>query len=157
MTNVNKFQVTGKIKYCKGSILQPENSGLRFILSINNTLGKVDNNPLYSIFDKKWKRVKEDAKGWYANKTGAYKLGAINITAVQSDTWVIHMLCENNESKIDMDGLKECFKKVVDSAKYEKASIHVSNLLLNHIPEMNTFINDIVIPNGINVSIYDES
>ena len=50
---MNKFQSAGRVKMIKGSILNPENAGLRFVLSINNMSGKPDNHPLYSLFEKK--------------------------------------------------------------------------------------------------------
>src|SRR5271166_2694234 len=123
----NKFQVKGRTKVIQGSILAPENAGLRFVLSITNTAGKAE-NPLYPIFEKKWKKVREEARGWFATKTGAYKLGAINTTAVQSDTWVIHMLCQNDDVQTDNKALADCLKKVAASAKYEKATVHVSTV-----------------------------
>lgn len=152
---MNKFQVPGKERLIKGSILSPENAGLRFVLSINNLSGKVDNHPLYPLFDKKWKKVKEEAKGWYANKTGEYKLGAINTTAVQSDTWVIHMLCQDENQITNLKGLEDCLKKVAASAKYEKATVHVSGLLLNHIPELKSLLSRYMIEDGVNVCYYE--
>lgn len=154
--NVKKFQNPGKFRTIKGTILAPENAGLRFVLSVNNMAGKHDNHPLYSLFDKKWKKVKEEAKGWYATKTGAYKLGATNVTAVQSDTWVIHMLCQNENQQTDVKALEDCLKKVSESAKYEKASVHVSSLLTKAIPELLPLINTHLVQNGLNVSLYDE-
>ena len=153
---VSKFQPAGKVKVVKGSILSPENAGLRFVLSFTNTLGKTDGNPLYPVFDKKWKKVKEEAKGWFATKTGAYKLGATNTTAVQSDTWVIHMLCQDDTLKVDATALTECLKKVAASAKYEKASVHVSSLLLNLVPEMSQLLNDHLVKAGVSVLYYEE-
>lgn len=153
---MNKFQSAGRVKMIKGSILNPENAGLRFVLSINNMSGKPDNHPLYSLFEKKWKKVKEDAKGWYATKTGAYKLGAINVTAVQSDTWVIHMLCQDDKLQTDLKALDDCLKKVTDSAKYEKASVHVSNLLVQAVPELTNMLTSHLVNNGVSVSYYEE-
>lgn len=152
---MNKFQQQGKLKVVNGSILNPENAGLRFVLSVNNTLGKIDNNPLYGIFDKKWKKVKEDAKGWYANKTGAYRLGAISTTAVQSDTWVIHMLCQDDNLDVNVEGLKECLKKICANAKYEKASVHVSNTLLEYVPQLKELLLTHLVNEGVNVSLYN--
>jgi hypothetical protein len=153
---MNKFQQAGRVKVIKGSILNPENAGLRFVLSVNNTAGKPDNHPLYPLFEKKWKKVKEDAKGWYATKTGAYKLGATNVTAVQSDTWVIHMLCQDDNLQTDLKALDSCLKKVTDSAKYEKASVHVSNLLIKSIPELSEMLTNHLVKNGVSVSYYEE-
>lgn len=152
---MNKFKPNGKTKVIKGSILAPENAGLRFVLSINNLAGKPE-NPLFPIFDKKWKRVKEDSRGWFATKTGEYKLGAINTTAVQSDTWVIHMLCQKEDLSVDLNGLENCLKKVCSSAIYEKASVHVSNILTNMIPELQNLLTKHLIENGVSVYFYDE-
>lgn len=154
-TEMSKFQQPGKIKNIKGTILAPENAGLRFVLSVNNLAGKQE-NPMFPIFDKKWKKVREESRGWYANKTGEYKLGAINTTAVQSDTWVIHMLCQTDTLATDIKGLETCLKKVCASAKYEKATIHVSNVLIKAIPELTDLLNKHIVDQGISVYFYDE-
>lgn len=152
---INKFQQPGKVKVIKASILNPENAGLRFVLSVNNMAGKPE-NPLFPIFDKKWKKVKEESRGWFATKTGAYKLGATNVTAVQSDTWVIHMLCQDEKLKTDLPGLKECLKKVCASAKYEKATVHVSTVLTGAIPELTDMLTEQLVENGVSVYFYQE-
>ncbi len=153
---MNKFQPQGKTKVIKGSILAPENAGLRFVLSVNNLAGKSEGHPLYSVFEKKWKKVKEEARGWYATKTGAYKLGAVNTTAVQSDTWVIHMLCQNEELQTDVAGLQKCLKEVSKMAKYERASVHVSSLLTEAVPEITALLKTELVDNGVSVYFYEE-
>ena len=153
---VNKFQTPGRTKQIKGSILTPENAGLRFILSVNNTQGKPEGNPLLPTFDKKWKKVREESRGWFATKTGAYKLGAINTTAVQSDTWVIHMLCQGDDLQVDPKGLEACLVKVAASAKYEKATVHVSTLLTDNIPELAGLLTEHLLKDGVSVYFYQE-
>ncbi len=157
MTNVdmNRFQTQGKTKTIKGTILAPENAGLRFVLSVNNMAGKPE-NPLFPIFEKKWRQVKQESRGWFATKTGAYKLGAINTTAVQSDTWVLHMLCQTEELQTDLEALEVCLKKVNDMAKYEKASVHVSMLLVDLIPELPQLLDKQMIKTGTSVYYYEE-
>lgn len=152
----NRFQPQGKTKVIKGSILAPENAGLRFVLSVNNLAGKPDNHPLYPVFEKKWKKVKEEARGWYATKTGAYKLGATHTTAVQSDTWVIHMLCQDENLVTDVAGLEKCLKEVCKSAKYERATVHVSSLLTNAVPELTGLLKTQLVDQGVSVYFYDE-
>ncbi len=155
MDNMKRFQPQGRVKVIKGSILAPENAGLRFVLNINNMKGQPA-SPLYPIFEKKWKKVKEEAKGWYTTRTGAYKLGAVNTTAVQSDTWVIHMLCQDEEFRTDPKALEECLKKVCASAKYEKATVHVSALLVSAVPELQDLLNSQLVQEGVSVSYYEE-
>lgn len=156
-TKTNKlFQPKGKTKVIKGTILAPENAGLRFVLSINNLAGKPDNHPLYPLFEKKWRKVREEARGWYATKTGAYKLGAVNTTAVQSDTWVIHMLAQNEQQETDATALEKCLKEVCKMAKYERATVHVSTLLTESVPELQALLSSQLVDEGVSVYLYDE-
>jgi hypothetical protein len=150
------FQPKGKTKVIKGSILAPENAGLRFVLSINNLAGKPDGHPLYPLFEKKWKKVREEARGWYATKTGAYKLGAVNTTAVQSDTWVLHLLAQNEQQETDAVALERCLKEVCKMAKYERATVHVSTLLTDAVPEMRKLLDNQLVDQGVSVYYYEE-
>lgn len=152
----NRFQPQGKTKVIQGTILAPENAGLRFVLSVNNLAGKPDNHPLYPLFEKKWKKVREEARGWYATKTGAYKIGAVNTTAVQSDTWVIHMLCQDENQATDVAGLEKCLKEVCKMAKYERATVHVSSLLTNAVPELTAALKTQLVDQGVSVYFYNE-
>lgn len=150
------FQPQGRTKVIKGSILTPENAGLRFVLSVNNLEGKSDGNPLLPIFDKKWPKVRAESRGWYATKTGAYKLGAVNTTAVQSDVWVMHMLCQDKDLVVDTSALEKCLKDVCKQAKYERATVHVSTILTNSIPELTNLLSEHLIDQGVSVYFYDE-
>lgn len=151
----NQFQPKGRVKVVKGSILAPENAGLRFVLSVTNMAGKTE-NPLYPLFEKKWPKVKQEARGWYATKTGAYKLGAVNTTAVQSDTWAIHMLCQDEDLTIQTAALKTCLKEVCKMAKYERATIHISSLLVEAVPELQELVSELLVDQGVGVSYYEE-
>lgn len=152
----SKFQQPGRTGVIKGSILAPHNAGLRFVLSITNLAGKPDGNPLYPTFEKKWVKVRQEARGWYATKTGAYKLGAINTTAVQSDTWVIHLLAQDEEQKTDAAALEKCLKEVCKMAKYERASVHVSSLLTDAVPELTDLVRTQLLEQGVSVYFYEE-
>ena len=151
----NKFLQPGRVKVIQGSILTPHNAGLRFVLNVNNLAGKAE-SPLYPLFDKKWARVKQEAKGWYNTRTGAYKLGAVNNTAVQSDTWVMHLLCQDEELQTDAKALQACLKEVCKMAKYERASVHVSTLLTDAVPELTDLLQSELVDNGVSVSYYEE-
>lgn len=157
-TKKNPFQQPGRVKVIQGSILAPENGGLRFILNINNMKGEAE-SPLYPLFDKKWKQVKADAKGWYNTRTGLglrpYKLGSINTSSVQSDTWVIHMLVQDEKLNTNTDALTACLKEVCKMAKYEKATIHCSTLLTAVVPELVDAVNTELVEQGVSVYFYD--
>lgn len=152
---VNRFQVKGKTKLIKRSILTPEGGGLRFVLNVVNMLGKTE-GALYPIFDKKWKQVKSEARGWYATKTGAYKLGAISTVAVQSDVWVTNLLCQDDKLVTDVKALEECLKSVCKSAIYEKATVHISTVLLEAVPELEALLGSCLVAKGVSVSFYQE-
>lgn len=154
----NLFQPRGKAEVVKGSILAPQNAGLRLVLNVNNMAGEAD-SPLYPVFEKKWKQVKAEAKGWYNTRTGLgpnpYKLGSINTTAVQSDTWVIHMLCQDEEHKTSHEALTTCLKAVCKMAKYEKATVHVSTLLTQTLPGITDLLETELVEQGVSVYFYD--
>jgi hypothetical protein len=152
---MSRFKKIGKTKLINSTILCPEYGNLALILNLANMAGKAE-SPLMPLFDKKWRKVKEDVRGWYVNKTGEYKLGAINRLAVQSDVWVIHMLCQDLELKTDVKALKDCLKKVCALAKYEKAGLHVSTLLTDSIPEMADLLTEMLVNEGVSVYFYQE-
>jgi hypothetical protein len=152
---MNKFQKVGRVKNVKSGIITPENVGLCFILTLSNMAGTQD-HPLFKVLDKKWGKARSENRIWFINKTGAYKPGAINDTAVQSDVWIIHMLCQDANKKTDLEGLKICLNKIVKSALEEKASLHVSSLLIDTIPELPQMLEDQVVQNGINVFYYND-
>jgi hypothetical protein len=151
---MSKFTPKGKVKVVKGSILTPEYAGLRLIVNFVNKNGKPE-GPLYEVFDKKWKKIKEETKGWYASRIN-FKLGEINTVAVQSDTWVINCLCQDEENAVQEKALDDCIKKVATMAKNEKASVHIPNLLLQSFPKLMENLNSQLVENGINVSVYEE-
>lgn len=156
-SNIAKqFQAQGRVKLIKGTILAPENAGLRFVLNVANMAGKVE-SPLYPLFEKKWPTVKREVKGWFNARDGKFKVGALNTNAVQSDTWVINMLCQDAELQTDTAGLTTCLKEICKMAKYERASVHVSTLLTDALPELQDALTKELVENGVSVYFYEEA
>lgn len=158
-TQPNKFVKPGRVQTVKGSILTPHYAGLRFVLNVANMAGKVD-DPIYKVFNKKWPKIKQDVRGWWATKTGigtgAYKIGSIRDLAVQSDCWCISMLCRNENLELDLAGLQKCLKEVCKMARYEKATCHISTILTNEIPELVDLLKQELVDQGVSVSFYEE-
>lgn len=154
-TDMKKFQIAGKTKTVQGSILNPENAGLCFVLNVANLAGKTD-APIYNVFQKKWGKVRQEARGWYTTKTGAYKAGAVQTVAVQSNVWVLNLLCQDEELKTDVAGLEKSLKEVCKMAKYENATVHVSSLLVDAVPEMIELLKKHVLTNGVSVYFYNK-
>lgn len=148
------FKIKGKLKKVTGTILNPESGGLRFVLNLANLSGKTQDD-MYKLFDKKWKKVKEEVRGWYTNKTGAYKFGAMNRTAVQSDVEVVSLLCQDANGKIDLKGLEACLKDLGKLALYEKATVHVSNVTLTSVPELEGMLKEALLDKGVSIYFYD--
>lgn len=152
---MDKFAPKGKTKVVKGSILAPENAGLRFVLNSFGLSGKPEGN-LFALFDKKWSRVRSEARGWYATRQN-FKLGQINTTAVQSDTWILTMLVKNEDGVLDDTALNTCLKKVCDMAKYERATVHISDLLTEELPTLKDKLEAALVDNGVSVVYYEEA
>jgi len=160
MTTTNKFQVSGRVKVVQSSILFPQDGGLRFILNVANTAGKTE-GPMYSVFNKKWAQVKTEVRGWYAQKTGQYSLdekkpAALLEVPTQSDTWVVSMLVQDDKLNTDHKALEKCLKEVCKRAKTEKASVAVSTLLTEAIPELPELLNKYLVDQGVSVAFYQE-
>ncbi len=152
---VKKFQQPGRVKVVQGSIVAPQNAGLRFVLNVANTVGKAE-GPMYPLFEKKWPTVKREVRGWFTTRDGKYKLGAVHTVAVQSDTWVVSLLCQNDELQTQDDALRTCLKEVCKSAKYERATVHVSTQLTDAVPSLQQLLTEELVNEGVSVNFYEE-
>lgn len=153
MEAFNKFKKVGKLHNSKGTVIAPEAGGLKMVLSFSNLTGKSE-GPIFDLLNKKWHQVAKENRMWFINKTGTYKLGAMINTAVQSDVWVLHLLCQDEKLSVDKDALKTCVKKSVDLAKSNKASFHISQLLLDAAPDLKSMIDDMILSEGFDTYIY---
>lgn|SRR5574337_1328878 len=153
---VKKFQQPGRVKVVQGSIVAPHNAGLRFVLNVANTKGATE-SPMYPLFEKKWPTVKREVRGWYTTRDGKYKLGAVHTVAVQSDTWVISLLCQDDELQTNDEALRACLKAVCKSAKYERATVHVSTKLTDALPSLQELLNEELVSEGVSVNFYEET
>jgi hypothetical protein len=66
------------------------------------------------------------------------------------------MLCQDTELKTDLKGLQTCLKSVCKQAKSERASVHISTLLTNAIPELADLAQTELVEHGISVLYYEE-
>lgn len=150
----NKFVTHGKTKLVQGTILTPELGNLRLILVPSSEKGDASSD-LYNLLSRKWKQARAELKGWYSNHIN-FKLGNIQSTAVQSDTWVVHCLFEDKDGKVNEKALASCVKKLADLAKFEKASIHVSVLSTNAVPTLPDLLTAECVNKGTSVYYYEE-
>jgi hypothetical protein len=151
---MNKFITPGKTKIVKGTILAPENAGLRFVINIVGQDGTF-NSDLDKILAKKYNNVKLAYKEWYATQLG-FKLGAIKDVAVSSDIWIKHLLVRDKNGNINDAGLQSAIKKLGEQAKYERASVHVSTMLTKNTPQLESLLIEHLVEEGITTYFYDE-
>mgnify|MGYP001559346668 CR=1 FL=1 len=93
--------------------------------------------------------------GWYSNHID-FKLGSLHTTAVQSDVWLVHALCIDKTGKVDAKAVTACVKKIAVMARYERASVHVSTLVTDEMPEVMDMMNVEMIEKGTSVYFYEE-
>lgn len=146
--------IKGKMKQVVGHILNPENSGLRFVLNFTSQNGTYD-SPFEKILAKQWANSKSSFKEAYATQFN-FKLGNIMPATCASDIWTINMLVKDKAGKMVPTALDAAMKKVGELAKYEKGSIHISNMLLEEEPTMKDLAVKYFVDNGLNVNFYIE-
>lgn len=151
---MNKFVVPGKFKQIEGSVLLPHFSGLRLILNLTSVSGKVDTT-LETKLTTKWAAVKKTLKQVFVDRVNC-KLGHLEHSMVDSETWVSSLYCLDTENKFIETAFDQAFKKIVAFLKTEKASLHVSNTLFNDFPEIKDKISQLPLE-GINLYFYNET
>jgi len=149
-----KFNVKGKVRVVQGTVSQTNTGSLAMILAVIGENGKPDSKT-YDLLDKKWSKVKAEAKGWWQSQFD-FRLGNLHQSAVQSDTWVMHLLCVNKEGVVDEKALASCLKKLTTEAQSNRASIHVSSALVDQVPQLGDQLQGLV-DAGINCFLYKEA
>ena len=66
------------------------------------------------------------------------------------------MLCQNEESQTDSTALEACLKAVCKMAKYERATVHVSTVLTDAIPELMGLLGTQLVDEGVSCYFYEE-
>jgi hypothetical protein len=151
---MNKFIQQGLVKQISATVLAPVNAGLRLILNFTSESGSFEGK-FDKLLSKRWTRVREDFKFAFATRQN-FKPGSITTTAVGSDTWVVNMLCKDKDGTLDKKTLALGMRNLVNMAKSEHGSVHVSNLLLEELPELNELVVKNLVENGVNVYLYEE-
>lgn len=153
-TPQSKFATKGKLKEAApdATIVNPENSGLRFIPVLLGAEGKYEGD-LPIKLEKIWPRVRTEYRSWFASQS-KFKLGEIQSVMLGSDIWAIYMLCLNKNGKVDQPALTACLKKLVELSVYEHASIHLSTETTSQLKKADKLIEQNFIDNGINTYLY---
>lgn len=148
---MNKFVTPGKFRQATSVITAPDNSGLRFVLNPIDASSKLA-TPVNEILTKRWKEAKTQAKSWASN-IATYKMGEVQTVAVQSDVWVVNMLILDADCKVDEVALEKSLKKIAAMAKYERATVHASDMLMD-IPSFGTHCKTHLLDEGLSLWVY---
>ncbi len=150
---MNKFLVKGRVKEVESSIMSPVQSGLKMILATCSQSGSYK-SPLFDMLGKRYVKVHDDYRSMFVNRQ--IKLGTVQTSAISSEVWVMSAVCMDEKGKLDKKGLEACVKKLLDMARYEGASLHISDLLYKEVPELATMLPEASINAGINLYLYKE-
>ncbi len=142
------------VKECAGSVLTPQNAGLKMILATVSQNGEYS-SPFFNMITKRFAKVKSDYREAFVTQQGL-KLGNVNTTAITSESWIQTAVCLDAKNKLDKKALEICVNKLVAMAVYEKASLHISNMLFGEVPALKKLLPSVALANGVNVYLYDE-
>jgi hypothetical protein len=151
---MNPFKKQGYIKNFTGSVLFPQTSDLKLIVVPVNMKGKYTGQ-LKEKIAKRWFNSDSNLKSWNANRIN-FKLGEIVENCVNSDVWIVNVLCRDENDVLDMTALEKCFKKVCTMATYNSGSVHISSVIKEELPGVEKLFEKAFLENGINVYLYQE-
>lgn len=162
---MNKFTIPGKFKQVNGTILAPENAGLRVILNVCGISGKFESEA-NQLLAKKWMKAKTGYKEWFASQQN-FKLGTFNTTSVASDIWIVNLLLKDTNDQIDdklsakigknnETLLELAIRKFAEYIKYERASVHVPISVIKEIPTLTDLLKKHLVDEGIHTYLYHE-
>lgn len=149
------FKKQGIVKKIKNNILNLETNGLAMVVTSATNNG-IPDTPLYKLLEKKWLNIGKELKGWKQYNI-TYKMGNIHQTNVNSDIWIMHCLFVDKDNNFDKKSAEECMKKLCKAALWDKASVHISGLLVQEFPQLVEIANKYLIQEGVTVCYYDQN
>lgn len=153
-TDVRKFVQAGKVKEVVGSIVAPEHARLAIIFMPVSVSGEYT-HPVLDKVIKRWSKVKQDYREKFVNRE-KFQLGETITTCVASDIWVMSGLCLTPKNKLDKDAFAKCLQKLIATAKYERAFVHMSAETLQDFPAIKKVMAVDVPAEGLNLYVYNE-
>lgn len=152
---MNKFAPVGVVKEVVGSITTPEHARLAIIL-LPSSINEERVSDVQKKVIARWMKVKQDYRERFVIGHD-FKLGVNIFTPVASDIWICQALCLNDKGRMEKEALKTSVKNLVDTAKYERAHIHVSNLSLAAHPTLKKALGPAAVEAGLNLYCYTDA
>jgi hypothetical protein len=152
----NRFTPMGKMQQAPAgaSILAPINAGTRMVMNFVSLGPSKFDQKLDKMLERIWNKVRQDYFSW-SGEIMNFKLGNIKDTLVNSDIMILSLLVRNKEGIVDAVALEKALQKLAAFAKYEKGSIHVSELLVEEVPALKELIKKYIAETGIHCYFYD--
>lgn len=162
----------GELKYVIGDATTPIGEGPKIIVHCCNDIGGWGSGFVVAL-SKKWHMPETNYRIWaqdsYYKKTDGskvpFKLGNIQYVQVESDTYVCNMIGQSNigwsgdRPPIRYGSIAKCLEQVAEDAKYFGATVHGprfgSALAGGDWNVIETLIKAIILPLGVDVTIYD--
>ena len=152
---LNRFVPTAKLQDIPrgSSIICPINSGTRLIMNFVGLELKFDSK-LHKILEKVWNKVRQEYFYW-SGDIKTFKPGNIKEVLVSSDIMIVHMLVKNKDGIVMADALEKALQNLANFSKVEKASVHISNLLVEEVPALKELAKKYLSESGIHCYFYD--
>ena len=166
MSQAVKFN-RGLLKYVEGDATLPRGGGHRMLIHVCNDIGGFGAGVAQAIAQR-YPKVRDQYKLWFRAQTldfNKFELGSIQIVPVQTDLSVVNMIAQSGigpdsqgNPPIRYDAVRTCLQKVLKAAKDSQSSIHApkfgAGLAGGDWAVIEQMINEILIDNGMNVTIY---
>lgn len=153
---MNRFTPMGKMQQAPAgaSVLSPINAGTRMIVNFVSLGPSKFDQKLDKMLERIWNKVRQDYFAWSGDIRG-FKLGSIKDTLVNSDIMILSLLVRDKDGIVDAAALEKALQNLAAFAKYEKGSIHVSELLIEEVPALKELVKKYIAETGINCYFYD--
>lgn len=151
---LNRFTVKGKLQDAPpgSTIICPINSGIRLIVNFVGFGLKFDKK-LDKILSKVWEKVRQEYFYW-SGDIKTFKPGNIKEVLVASDIMIVHMLVKNKDEVVISEALEKAMQNLANFSKTEKASVHISELLVEDVPAIKELAKKYLSDAGIHCYFY---
>ena len=150
----NKFTPSGKMQDVSGvSIISPMNSGTRIIVNFVSQGPSKFDQPLDKMLERVWRTVRTDYFSW-SGDFRTFKMGSVKDTLVASDIMILSLLVRDKEGIVNAEALELGLKNLAAFCKFEKGSVHISELLIQEVPALKELVKKHIAETGIHCYFY---
>lgn len=153
------------IRFVRGDATIPQGGGAKILAHICNDVGAWGKGFVLAL-SRRWPESAQAFKRWYRErKENDFRLGAVQIVAVEDDLWVANMVAQHGirtvggVPPIRYEALAQCLETVAAKAKERSASVHMPRigcgLAGGDWSRIEPMISKILCGQNIPVTVYD--